>query len=1036
MRQMLCRLVLCAIVGALSCLTASAQEKKWVSGSVKDQSGNSVQSATIGEKGTSNQTASDNQGNFRIQVANGATLVISAVGFGTQEVAATGGEIHITLQTAAAGLDEVVVTALGIRRQKKTVGFAVQEVKGRAIADAREPNLTNSLSGLVAGLQVIRSSNGPGGSSKIVLRGMNSLKGSNQPLVVVDGVPIDNFTGVENNDYWNPQMDMGNGMSDLNAEDIESISVLKGAAAAALYGSRAGNGAILVTTKSGRKTNGLGISVSSTLGIENFFTIPDLQKTFGQGTEGSYGDKATGSWGPKIEGQEVTNWKGEKEKLSYYDNIKAFYGNGLSNNQTISFQQQLKNLSVYSSLNYFNDKSMIPGVKLTRTNLMTRVTSKFGKEDRWSTDVKVQYSNSNARNRPQAGNNPNNYAALLYNLPSTMDVTQFKDAVKPDGTMLWYGVGNQVNPYWNTKYRTNEDLRDRFILNGSLKYQFSSWLDAEIKAGGDMYTTQLENKLFAGSPLGTTGRYSKGMQTFKEMNYSTLITAKRDNLFGKLGGSATLGGNLMSQKFSQEIVDAGELQVPNLFVLTNGKGNPAITDKVKDKKINSVYGSIGLNWDNYLFLEATFRNDWTSTLRPENRSFFYPSLSLSYLFTENIKSLPSWLSYGKLRGSIAQVGNDMDPYNLYNTYIIEKDPNGNTMAKRNTTLFDPTVRNELITSYELGAELRFFSNRVGLDVSYYKTRATRQLIDLPMDPGSGYEKKRINAGEITNQGFEITADAKVLTSDKGLNWNINANFSTNKNKIVEIYPKEGVTKYPLASYDDVSVLAEAGKYYGEIYGSTFLRVTDPKDANYGKLILTADGLPQRGEQNVRLGNQQPKALIGITNSFSYRNFNLSFLFDARLGGQIFSATNALLQESGAAAATVVNGERKDFVVDGVIPGAGTDYAQNNKAVSPQRYWEAIAVSNLGITEANMYDASSIRIRNVQVSYELPRKLLGRTPIQRARIGVGCNNVWLISSHLNGQDPEAVFATGNNATGFEYFAPPTTRSFLINLSLSF
>lgn len=1038
MRQMLCRLVLCTIFGALSCLTANAQEKKWVSGSVKDASGLPVASATIAEKGTTNQTASDAQGAFRIQVANGARLVISAVGFGTQEVDATEGA-SVTLQTAASGLDEVVVTALGIRRQKKSLGYAVQEIKGRSVADIREPNLTNALSGQVAGLQVIRSSNGPAGSSKIVLRGMNSLTGSNQPLIVVDGIPIDNFTGVENNDFFNPQMDMGNGLADINAEDIESISVLKGAASAALYGSRAGNGAILITTKSGRKTSGLGITIGSSLGFEKMFTTPDRQFSFAQGSNGVYANDKNnlGSWGPKIEGQEVTNWNGQKENLRSYDNVDAFYGTGVNHNQTISLQQQYKNTSLYTSMNYFNDKSLIPGAKLTRVNLMTRATSKFGKDDRWTTDFKVQYSNSKAVNRPQAGSNANNYAALLMGMPVTIDVTQFRNPVKPDRTMYWWNdLSGQINPYWNAKYRTNMDDRDRFILNGSIKYQFTEWLDAEIKAGGDIYNTDVESKLYAGSPLGQTGRYTNGRINFKEFNYSTLITAKKDNLFGKFGGAATVGGNLMDQQWNQLDLNVGELQVPDLFLGTNGKDPVSITDKVRDKKINSVYGTVGLNYDGYLYLEGTFRNDWSSALAKANRSYFYPSLSLSYIFTEHLKGLPSWISYGKIRGSVSKVGNDMQPYQLYNTYVIERDPNGRTTAKRNATLFDSTVTSESITSTELGAELRFLNNRIGIDFSYYRTTADKQLIDLPMDPGSGYEKKKINAGRIRNEGIEISADAKILTSNTGLNWNMNVNFSTNKNTVLEIYPKDDVKIYNLQAFDDASVVAEAGKLFGEIYGSQFLRVTDKGSADYGKLLLTAEGLPQRGAI-ARLGNQQPKALLGITNTFAFKNFHLGFLFDGRFGGQIFSGTNADLQQSGVAAVTAPGGERANFVVDGVVAKAGGGYEANTKETTQQRYWSAVAgVGNLGITEANVYDATNIRLRNVQLSYELPKKILGGTPIQRARIGVSCNNVWLITSHLNGVDPESVFATGGNAVGFEYYAPPTTRTFLFNLMLSF
>lgn len=1036
MKKLLCLLLLTSFA-AVCYLDVSAQEKKWVSGSVKDPAGNPVASATVSEKGADNKVLSDVQGAYRIQVAPGATLVFSSVGFATTEkTVGDSPTLDMVLQNAAAGLDEVVVTALGIKRQKKSLGYAMQEVKSTTLIDAREPNLTNALSGVVAGLQVIRSSNGPAGSSKIILRGNNSLTGSNQPLIVVDGIPVDNFTGAINNDYFNPSLDMGNGLADLNADDIESISVLKGPSAAALYGSRAGNGVILVTTKSGKRQAGIGITVSSTVGFESIFTNPDMQTSFGAGSNGAFNPISSSSWGPKITGQTITNYTGQQEQLKAYDNVKSFFRNGITNNHNIAFQQQFNNTSVYTSVNYFNDKSMIPGTKLTRTNLMARAVSKFGRGDRWTTDTKIQYSNTDARNRPMSGSNINNFSSLLYQMPVTMDVRQFKEATDQLGNMRWYGVGNQLNPYWSSRYNNNQDTRDRYLLNGSLKYRFTDWLDAEIKAGADKYTTHSEAKVYAGSPLATNGRYGRGEQNFTELNYSTLITAKKDNVISKLGGVITLGGNLMKQKTSTLNADAGELQVPNLFKIGNSKGTIAFKDEMSERRINSVYGSVGLNWDNYLFVDATFRNDWSSTLHPDNRSFFYPSVSLSYLFTESIKGLPSWVSYGKLRASYAAVGNDLGAYQLYNTYTIDRDPNGNTTASRKPTLFDPTVRSELIKSTEFGAELRFLNNRFGVDFSWYKSNATRQLIKLPMDPGSGYENKMINAGDIQNQGIELMVDARILSNPTGFNWNIAANYSANRNLVKDVYNKDNVTKYPLASFDDVSVLAVADELYGEIYGSKFLRVEDDKSPYFGQLILSGTGAPQRGILNARLGNQQAKSLLGITNTFGYKGFTLAFLIDARFGGQIFSATHLNMQRNGSAAITVTNGERETFTVAGVVPDGSGGYKPNTVAIAPQQYWEAIAVSNLGITEANLYDASNVRIRNIQLNYDLPRKLLAKTPIQRAKIGVSCNNVWLISSHMRGMDPESVFATGTNATGFENSSPPTTRTFLLNLSLSF
>jgi hypothetical protein len=518
-----------------------------------------------------------------------------------------------------------------------------------------------------------------------------------------------------------------------------------------------------------------------------------------------------------------------------------------------------------------------------------------------------------------------------------------------------------------------------------------------------------------------------------------LITARRDNLFGKFGGAATLGGNLMAQKFSSIGANSGELVVPNLFSLNNGVSSPTVSEGFTERRINSIYGSVQFNYDGYLFIDATFRNDWSSTLSKTNRSFFYPSVSLSYVYTDMFNkmgtNLPAWLTYGKLRASYARVGNDLPPYQLYNTYGIGKDPNGNTTASRNSVLLDLNVQSELIRSLEIGTELRVLKNRIGLDFSWYKSNATHQLIDLPMDPQSGYSAKKINAGDIQNTGIEIMLDGRILNNPSSLNWNIAVNYSTNENTVEDL--SEGVTKYSLGGFDDVAVLAVVGEKYGEIYGTRFNRVKDATSPYYGQIILNAQGLPTRDPEIVRLGNQQATGLLGVTNSFEYKGLGLSFQVDARFGGEIFSATHVAMQANGTAAVTAPNGEREDFVVDGVISNGSGGFTKSTIAVSPQLYWRAVATANnLGVTEANLYDASNVRLRNVQLSYELPRGFLSKTPIQKAKIGISCNNVWLIKSHVRGIDPESVYATNTNATGFENAGLPTTRTILFNLSLSF
>jgi len=1028
------------------CAVATFAQQREVTGTVKDLKGEPVANASVLVKGSTAGTTTDATGHFSITVSGTkSVLAISSVNFATQEVpVGTEKSLEIALLPGETGLEEVVVTALGIKKSKKSLGFAVQEVKGQTLAEMNEPNVVNSLSGQVSGLQVTRSGNGPAGSSKITLRGNNSLTGDNQPLIVVDGIPMQNATGRVGiggtNDFWNPSLDMGNGLSDINADDIATLTVLKGPAAAALYGSRAGNGVILITTKSGKKQSGLGINISSSVGFSSIFTYPDMQNSFAQGSNNLYNPTSGLSWGPKIAGQSDTAWDGSVGPLKAYNNVDNYFQTGITSNQNISFQQAFKSTSVYTSYNRLDDEGMSPGQKLTRNNLMARVATKFGHDERWNLDTKIQYTNSIANNRSLEGQNGNTYATL-YTLPRSIDITQFKNSVDDAGNMRWYTPGSGANPYWNAQYNLNEDERNRYLMYGSLSYQFTDWLTAEINGGTDMYTTNTESKLYAGSPASQTGRYGKGKQTFQETNYSTLITAKKDNVFGKLGGVATLGGNLMSTNNSAINGSAGTLVVPNLFTLGNAVGKADVGEAFSQKHINSVYGSLELNYDDYLYLTGTFRNDWSSALSSENRSYFYPSVNMAFVFSEMINKngghLPAWISYGKIRASYATVGNDLPPYQLYNTYQIGNDPNGNTTASRRGTLYDPNVRSELIKSAEFGLDMRFLDNRIGFDLAYYKSNATRQLIDLPMDPLSGYSFRKINSGDIQNKGIELTVDARILSNSSALRWDMAVNYSTNDNTVNSIYP--GVTKYQLGGYDNIQILAVAGEKYGEIYGSTIKRVTDEKDPNYGKWLLDDNGLPQAASGAVvKLGNQQADALLGLTNTFYYKQFTFSFLLDGRFGGKIFSGTLNAMEEAGTAAMTSPNGERPSMVVNGVIFNSGTNqYEANTKEVSTQQYWGSLSgPGNLGITEANLYDASNIRLRNVQLIYNVPSKVLPKNVFQRAQISVSANNVWLISSHMHGLDPDSVYATGTNATGFENGSAPTPRTFFVNLNLGF
>ena len=1033
-------------------MTQTQDRKVAFTGTVQDSKGEAIIGATILVKGQAKGkgTLTDPKGHFTLSgLKVGSELVISCVGYKTQTVRWTGTPLSITLEDEMTQLSGVVVTALGIRREKKALGYAMQEVKGDQLMAVREPNITNALSGKVSGIQIIKGSSSPGSSSKIVLRGNSSLSGSNQPLIVVDGVPMDNTTGATNNDFWNPAADMGNGLSDINAEDIESMTVLKGASAAALYGSRAGNGVIQIITKSGRKNNGLGVTISSSVGVERLFMVPRLQSQFGQGTDGAYKNDVSSSWGPRIEGQEYTKWDGTKTTMQAYDNVASYFKSpGIDLTENIAFSQMYDRTSIYSSLTRTDNKSHIPGASLGRTNMTLRATTKFGPSDRWSTDTKVQYIRSFVQNRPLNGANASNAFYTMYSLPRSMDIRDFEEARTPQGAMRWYGVGNQTNPYWASKYNLNNDTRDRFLISAALKYKITDWLNAELRVGSDQYSTRIERKTYAGSPIaGGGGKYETEQIKFYENNYSFLVSAQRDNVFGKLGLSGSVGGNLMERKHNGLRASVSQLIVPNLFSLTNGTDKPDNSESYSHKKINSLYGTAQLNWDGYFFLDGTLRNDWSSSLAKANRSFLYPSISTSLVITDMLRKMdvnaPSWLSFAKVRASAAQVGNDLEPYQLYSAYRIEKDPLGGTMANIDNVLYNEKVRSELIKSYELGLEMRFFDSRFGVDFAWYRTNATNQLIRLGMDPASGYDAKMINAGNIQNEGIEFMVTADIIRSE-ALKWNAQLNLSHNENRIIKLYDGGGiespVTEYNLGTYDNLKILAREGGKYGEIWGSSYKRVEDKTSDLYGKIITDENGLPIAGDEK-KLGDQQPDLLAGLTNSFSFAGFDLSFLIDARFGGKMFSGTNHALQAGGAAAATVVNGARDKFVVDGAVESevAGkTVYTKNTVEVTPQDYWGAIVgrSGNLGINEANIYDATSVRLRNIALSYTLPKSLLKNTPITKAKLGISCNNVWMIKSYMNGIDPESVFATGSNATGYEFASSPTTRSFLFNITLGF
>ena len=621
-------------------------------------------------------------------------------------------------------------------------------------------------------------------------------------------------------------------------------------------------------------------------------------------------------------------------------------------------------------------------------------------------------------------------------MPQNIDIRDYQAGqTQNDITSRWI-TPNGINPYWSAYNSLNADKKDRFLLNGYLKYQFNDWLSADVRLGTDFYSLNSDARVWTGSSRKNS--YATNEEKFYENNYIASLTAKKDNLFGKWGGSVSVYGQMMESRTKALYFSTQNLIVPNVFSVNNTSDLAGIANNEVDfwKKINSVFAAAEINYDGYWFINATARNDWSSTLTIENRSYFYPSISTSLVLTEMLNKLNGTtskiLTFAKLRAAYAVTGNSLNPYELYNTYKLGADPGGHAVLGRKKILYNSNLQAEELKTFEVGADLKFF-NRVSLDLSYFRNSASGQLIDLPMNPLSGYEAKKISSGGLRNSGIEIVLNTDIFKNEV-FAWNVNANFSKLKSVIDKI--DDNVLKYPLAGFDNVGIFAEVGRPYGAIYGTKFLRVEDPNSPNFGKLIVGENGLPQATPDQYYLGDQTPRALFGFTNSFVYKNIGFSFLIDGRIGGKFYSSTQSALQKVGLAADTAPGGRRDNFVLDAVVQQNGGGYVSNTKEITQQDYWAAVTAGNLGITEQNIYDATNIRLRNVQVSYSFPKSIFQKLALQSAKVSFTANNVWMIYSKAKGIDPESVFAINSNAVGFENMAFPTTRSYLFTITLGF
>ncbi|MBD3750779.1 MAG: SusC/RagA family TonB-linked outer membrane protein [Sphingobacteriales bacterium] len=1024
---------------------AFAQDRKVTGKVTAKEDGLPLPGVSVKVTGTKLGAQTDANGNYSLNVPAGSkSLEFSFIGYVSQTISI--GEkttINATLVTDSKSLSEVVVTAVGITRDEKSIGYGASVLKSDAFTTARDANVLNSIAGKAAGVRINSQSGTLGGSTKIVIRGVNSLNGSDV-LFVVDGTPLSNGTSAGGTIANN--VDYGNRIGDLSSDDIASMTILKGAAATALYGSRAKDGAVIITTKKGNK-NSNSISINSSVRFDNPLVLPDFQNQYAQGNYGVYNLKYTNGWGPKIadvQNQQFTDFTGQQVTLQAYpNNVKDFFQTGSSYTNNIAFSGGDDNSDYRFSFSSVNESGTIPKSTLDRYNLSLNAGRKFN--NKLSSRFTGTYSRIKADGRPaQSSNNSNVLSSAIFGLPRVVSIDKLKNNfIDPiTGNQIFLSTdktGN--NPYWIINYNQNNNTVDRFYGTYTLNYEPFKWLSLTNNLGGDIYDEKRASFTRKGTAGFVNGKFNNTDIFYRQINNDFLATITKDNILKDINLKFILGGNYNERQTQSTDVAATNLTIDQLYTYTNASSNTPTLGFAKQRLIGA-YGDLSLNYKSFLYLDITGRNDWSSTLPVNSRSYFYPSISSSFVFSDLLskKGKYKWLSFGKLRASYAQVGSDLGPYNLdfqyspvstvFLQYIgrLNAFPLGaiTTAFSGPGTLPNANLVPQKQNSYEVGTEMKFLNNRIGLDFNYYNTTTNNQLISISVAPSTGYSAKLLNAGAIKNEGIEVALNL-VPVKVKNFSWNVDVNYSKNKQKVTEL--TQGVTEYSLASgYSGLQIKANVGEEFG-LYGTRFQRAPD------GQFIINPNNGLRLVEANKRLGNIYPDYTIGINNSFSYKNFTLSGLVDIRQGGVFYSGTVAGLRTSGLAIET--GGDRTPFVDKGVVSDGNGGYIPNTKAVnSVQDFWNLnYQTSN---SEANIFDASYVKLREIRFSYTLPKSLFSsKTGIRGASIGVEGRNLWLIKSHVPHVDPELnFFGAGSTGEGVEFNSVPSNRSFGLNLRLSF
>jgi len=1003
-------------------------------------------------KGTNVGTITDINGKYTLEMESGdAVLIFSFVGYESKEVlVGSQTSIDVVLAESTKALDEVVVTALNIERDKNSLGYSVTQVSGEELDIAIENNVVNSLSGRVAGLQITRSPTGVDGSTRVVLRGISSLLGNNRPLFVIDGIPVDASYSADTNEWGG--RDMGDALSDINPEDIESVNVLKGAGAAAAYGSRGANGVVLITTKNGAGSTGLNISFSSTYAMEEPMVYPDLQNEYGTGGFGVYppvgGDPArpdkndpwSWSYGPSLDGEVRTDWAANDTPFLPQDNpLESFLRNGSSFINSLAIESGNDKSSFRASITTQNSKGLYPTNDLKRQTFNVRGFTKA--TDYLELDAKITYIHSKVQDRPYMTENGANAGLTLTIMPRNIGTDDLRENRydENDIEQTWTNDNTYNNAYWALENIKNWDERNRMQSMLSMKFKFLKSFSFLVRTGLDFRNSVEREWGNQGSPRTARGRGFMNHNSNNRIEWNSDFLLTYANNSGDFIYDINLGGNYRYNQY-KSIEQSGEgMKVPDFFHISNyteyrtGEG-------FWEKAVYSLYGLGQLSYKSLVYFDFSVRNDWSSTLPPETNSYLYYAGNLSFMFS-NLFATGNVFSAGKLRGSYAVVGNDTGPYETIQYYSIDQTPLPYPMGNLNSQLAFFDFMPEQTESWEIGTNLDFFNSRLVLDLTYYNSYSRQQIMNVPLLPSTGYSNKKMNAGEIHNNGIEIQLNGVILQRPN-FQWDMVVTFTKNKSMVTKLY--EDLENVILNDLWHASIQAIPGEEYGVIVGIDYKRDV------FGDKMIDENGFAQKGDITI-LGSINPDFLMGVSSVFSYKNFTFSFLIDMQKGAEIYSWGKAYKTLYGTAEETL-EGRAEWYAthdpefnyqvpLQGVEPQGYIESGVNEQTGEPndipiQPIYKWFNLWNNTIVTESILDATNVRMREMILSYALPASVLNRSFLNNLVISLTSRNVFFFYRNAPHIDPESGYSSGNTSVGFEHSSLPSTRSYGVQLRVNF